>query len=598
MWHSTFREGVRLACLDDGGGPPVVLVHGLAGHAREWDGTAAWLSPSHRVVAPDARGHGRSERRPGDVSRAAYVDDLAWWIELLGLAPAAVIGQSLGAHTAFLLAARRPELVRALVVAEATPEADPDAPAIVEAWLRSWPVPFGSRADALTFFGDTTWGRAWADGLERREDGMWPAFDVDVMTASLAETAVCSCWEEWRRVSCPALVVRGIVVAAGAALLWVGIPLLAGTPPRALFSTAVGLALAVAILETGRRCPRILWLLPVLLVVELSTGAHLSASQDATAPFTPIPGNFRPADPPSNLVSPNVLLRPGPFTRSLGVSPGRYVVITGRRARSAATPHARVDGATPPFWFDDWPLTSGAHNIGGSNAIQLLRYWAFVRAAQERNFGYHLARFWSLSPLVGNLLGVKWVVVPRTRHGPIGFTTVAASGRWALDRAVGSVPMASLVGSWHEAPDSWTALQQVTSHGFDPRKTAVIEHEPGSSTPRHTSVGTASYRATGVDSAVITVNARRMAVVLLRIPYASGWHATLDRAPVAGFPVDYVDQGVLVPPGKHVVRMSFRDSTVTAALLVSVLWIGALIAAAVVLHLLRVEARSSRGSLG
>jgi pimeloyl-ACP methyl ester carboxylesterase len=208
VWRTTSRKGVHLACLDHGGdGPPAVLVHGLAGHAGEWDGTAAWLTPSHRVVAPDARGHGRSERRPGDVSRAAYVDDLAGWIELLELAPAVVIGQSLGAHTAFLLAARRPELVRAVVVAEATPEADPDAPAAVEAWLRSWPVPFGGRADALAFFGDTTWGRAWADGLERREDGLWPAFDLDVMTASLAD-AERGCWDEWRRVSCPALVVR------------------------------------------------------------------------------------------------------------------------------------------------------------------------------------------------------------------------------------------------------------------------------------------------------------------------------------------------------------------------------------------------------
>lgn len=209
MWHSTFREGVRLACLDHGGDwPPLVLMHGLAGHAGEWDGTATWLRATHRVVAPDARGHGRSERRPSDVSRAAYVDDLAWWIELLGLAPAAVIGQSLGAHTAFLLAARRPELVRALVVAEATPEADPDAPGRVEGWLRSWPVPFADRADALAFFGDTTWGRAWADGLERRDDGLWPAFDVDVMLAALTETAQRDSWDEWRRVSCPALVVR------------------------------------------------------------------------------------------------------------------------------------------------------------------------------------------------------------------------------------------------------------------------------------------------------------------------------------------------------------------------------------------------------
>jgi pimeloyl-ACP methyl ester carboxylesterase len=208
VWHSTFREGVRLACLDHGGeGPPALLVHGMAGHAGEWDGTAAWLSPSHRVVAPDARGHGRSERRPGDLSRAAFVDDLAYWIELLGLAPAVVIGQSLGAHTAFLLAARRPELVRAVVVAEAAPEPDPDAPASVEAWLRSWPLPFASHEDALAFFGDTTWGRAWAGGLERRDDGLGPAFDVDVMVAALDE-AERSFWDEWRRVRCPALVVR------------------------------------------------------------------------------------------------------------------------------------------------------------------------------------------------------------------------------------------------------------------------------------------------------------------------------------------------------------------------------------------------------
>src|SRR5690349_25007310 len=39
--------------------------------------------------------------------RAPCVDDLAHWIELLGLAPAVVIGQSLGGHTAVLLAARR-----------------------------------------------------------------------------------------------------------------------------------------------------------------------------------------------------------------------------------------------------------------------------------------------------------------------------------------------------------------------------------------------------------------------------------------------------------------------------------------------------------
>ncbi|MEU2542702.1 alpha/beta fold hydrolase [Streptomyces iakyrus] len=63
--HTVVREGVRIACPDWGGsGPPVVLLHGLAGHAGAWDCLARDLSPRHRVVAVDQRGHGASERRP------------------------------------------------------------------------------------------------------------------------------------------------------------------------------------------------------------------------------------------------------------------------------------------------------------------------------------------------------------------------------------------------------------------------------------------------------------------------------------------------------------------------------------------------------
>ncbi len=216
-WHTQVRDGVRLLCADYGGeGAAAILVHGLAGYAREWDETAAWLVGSHRVAAVEQRGHGRSERRPQDLSQQAFVDDLAAWIDMLGLAPAVVIGQSLGAHTAFLLAAQRPELVRALVVAEATPDADPDGPRQVREWLESWPTPFAGRGQALAHFGDTTWGRAWTDGLERRQDGLWPAFDTEVMVAALDELAGRSYWDEWSRIACPTLVVRGESGGVGA----------------------------------------------------------------------------------------------------------------------------------------------------------------------------------------------------------------------------------------------------------------------------------------------------------------------------------------------------------------------------------------------
>jgi pimeloyl-ACP methyl ester carboxylesterase len=130
-WFEFARNGERLACRDFGGqGPPVLLLHGLAGHAGEWTETASWLTGGARVYALDQRGHGRSERRPSDVSRAAHVADVIALVESLGSPRTILIGQSLGGQTAFLTVARRPDLVQSLVVAEATAgEPTPEAPA-------------------------------------------------------------------------------------------------------------------------------------------------------------------------------------------------------------------------------------------------------------------------------------------------------------------------------------------------------------------------------------------------------------------------------------------------------------------------------------
>jgi pimeloyl-ACP methyl ester carboxylesterase len=205
------RDGVSLSCLDHGGtGPSVLLLHGLAGYAREWDDTASRLSEDHRVIVPEQRGHGRSERSPADVSPEAFVDDAEMWVRELGLAPVAVVGQSLGGLTALLLAAEHPDLVRGIVVIEATPAADPGAPARLRAWLESWPVPFATRRDAADFFGgESATANAWAAGLEERQDGLWPSFDPDVIVDILAKASGRSYWDQWSRITCPALVVRG-----------------------------------------------------------------------------------------------------------------------------------------------------------------------------------------------------------------------------------------------------------------------------------------------------------------------------------------------------------------------------------------------------
>lgn len=209
--RTVVRDGVRISCRDWGGtGSPVLLLHGLAGHAGEWDVIARRLSPRHRVVAVDQRGHGASERRPQDRSRAAYVADVVAVLDRLDLRQPVLVGQSLGGHTALLIAAAHPDLVRALVLVEAGPgEASPDVPTEIGAWLDSWPTPIPSRAAAVEFLGGGAVGEGWAAGLEERDGAWWPRFDRDVMVDSVSENARSSYWDEWARITCPTLAVLG-----------------------------------------------------------------------------------------------------------------------------------------------------------------------------------------------------------------------------------------------------------------------------------------------------------------------------------------------------------------------------------------------------
>ncbi len=108
-----------LHAQESGAGPPVVLLHGLFGMARNLGVLQRRLQPHRRVLALDLRSHGASPQ--GGMDYAALAGDVAQTLGVLGVGAAVVLGHSMGGKVAMALALAQPGLVSRLVVADIAP---------------------------------------------------------------------------------------------------------------------------------------------------------------------------------------------------------------------------------------------------------------------------------------------------------------------------------------------------------------------------------------------------------------------------------------------------------------------------------------------
>ena len=111
-----------------GSGAPVLAIHGITSSSRSWPFLAGALDQP--VFAPDLRGRGRSNRLPGPAGIAQHAEDCAAVVGATGGVPLVVVGHSMGGFVAAVLAARRPDLVRGLVLVDGGlpfPAADEEA---------------------------------------------------------------------------------------------------------------------------------------------------------------------------------------------------------------------------------------------------------------------------------------------------------------------------------------------------------------------------------------------------------------------------------------------------------------------------------------
>ena len=117
---------VDLAAAEQGAGPPIVILHGLFGSARNWGAIARRLAEQHRVFALDLRNHGASPWT-ASMDYAEMAGDVRAFVERRNLGPVALVGHSMGGKVGMVLALQAPALVERLVVVDIAPVRYPPA---------------------------------------------------------------------------------------------------------------------------------------------------------------------------------------------------------------------------------------------------------------------------------------------------------------------------------------------------------------------------------------------------------------------------------------------------------------------------------------
>lgn len=112
---------IHYAQRGEGVGPPLVFLHGYGDSWRSFTGVFQFLSRTRRIVAPDLRGHGDSDKPRSGYALADYARDLLLLLDSLGLEKVDLVGHSMGSLIAQLFAARFAERVGRLALMSSAP---------------------------------------------------------------------------------------------------------------------------------------------------------------------------------------------------------------------------------------------------------------------------------------------------------------------------------------------------------------------------------------------------------------------------------------------------------------------------------------------
>ena len=147
---SVMVDGQRISYLDQGQGPPVLLIHGFGGSMWQWEHQQSALATRFRVITPDLPGSGLSDKPDIAYTPDEMLHFLTEFLDALRIPQASLVGNSMGAGLAIGMALDQPDRVSKLVLISGLPPrvmdhlANPSIKRALTAGTPSWLVSFGN----------------------------------------------------------------------------------------------------------------------------------------------------------------------------------------------------------------------------------------------------------------------------------------------------------------------------------------------------------------------------------------------------------------------------------------------------------------------
>jgi pimeloyl-ACP methyl ester carboxylesterase len=148
--HTILVHGQRIAYLDVGAGPPIILIHGFGGSMWQWEYQQHALSQHFRVITLDLPGAGVSDKPEIDYRPDEMLDFFVGFMDAVKIPQATLAGNSMGAGLAIGMALAHPTRVTKLVLIDGLPQhvlkklTSPSIRRALETSAPTWLVSFGN----------------------------------------------------------------------------------------------------------------------------------------------------------------------------------------------------------------------------------------------------------------------------------------------------------------------------------------------------------------------------------------------------------------------------------------------------------------------